>query len=580
MNAVFIGGGSLRLLPLLRGVFANSPECFRNGEIRLVDREASRAEAVGKLLSACPEYRNVNCRVRWSDDLEACLPGADVLYLTMGARSEPTYSQSMFISNRYGFFSTDNLSVNGAFLSLRLGRTVLSIARQMEKHCPKALMLIFANPVAVYSHLVNTHTRIRALGICGGFINHRWDLSRIIGRDEYDPDWEVVAAGVNHLSFILRGSLHGRDLYSEILPEYLNESWKPVQAASPYEWARKSMLRGQRYRYQMFHRYGKIIFSGEADGTAFLFPEQEIGMQTERYGTGEDFDAEAAQRMEQEKNRENYRRLTEASNRPGQVDWNASAGLFARNDRDIILPLFRAISGIEKMRIAASRPNFGAVRGFAPEMPLEYSMDILGSDITPVKDLYVPEPFTGLITALSEFQLLLSEAIAAWNPNIFADALDAFPMQQHTEKRKAYYREMFELFSDLDPHMLEACRHYQAAGSPTAKRYTIVEMNDLAPVRCPCGFAKRAFASDNDKTASLHIVDIQQDSKVHYHRKHTEIYHILEGSGTMELDGEIIPIQPGFSIRISPECRHRASGKLKILNVSIPSFDPQDEWFD
>ena len=121
MNAVFIGGGSLRLLPLLRGVFANSPECFRNGEIRLVDREVSRAEAVGKLLTACPEYRNVKCNVRWSDDLEACLPGTDVLYLTMGARCEPTYSQSMFISNRYGFFSTDNLSVNGAFLSLRLG---------------------------------------------------------------------------------------------------------------------------------------------------------------------------------------------------------------------------------------------------------------------------------------------------------------------------------------------------------------------------------------------------------------------------------------------------------------------------
>ena len=580
MNAVFIGGGSLRLLPLLRGVFANSPECFRNGEIRLVDREVSRAEAVGKLLTACPEYRNVKCNVRWSDDLEACLPGTDVLYLTMGARCEPTYSQSMFISNRYGFFSTDNLSVNGAFLSLRLGRTVLSIARQMEKHCPQALMLIFANPVAVYSHLVNTHTRIRALGICGGFINHRWDLTRIIGRDEYDPDWEVVAAGVNHLSFILRGSLHGRDLYSEILPEYLNGSWKPVQAASPYEWARKSMVRGQTYRYQMFHRYGKIIFSGEADGTAFLYPEQEIGMQTERYGTGEDFDAEAAQRMEQEKNRENYRRLTEASNRPEQVDWNVSGGLFARNDRDIFLPLFRAAAGIEKMRIAASRPNSGAVRGFAPEMPLEYSMDILGSDITPVEDLYVPEPFTGLITALSEFQLLLSEAIAAWDPKIFADALDAFPMQQHTENRKAYYREMFKLFSDLDPHMLEACRYFETAGSPAAKRYSVVNMDDLSPVRCPCGFAKRAFASDNDKTGSLHIVDIQQDSKVHYHRKHTEIYHILEGSGTMELDGEIIPIQPGISIRISPECRHRASGKLKILNVSIPSFDPQDEWFD
>ena len=27
-------------------------------------------------------------------------------------------------------------------------------------------------------------------------------------------------------------------------------------------------------------------------------------------------------------------------------------------------------------------------------------------------------------------------------------------------------------------------------------------------------------------------------------------------------------------------CRHRALGDLKIVNVSLPVFDPRDEWFD
>jgi hypothetical protein len=66
------------------------------------------------------------------------------------------------------------------------GTIVLGIARQMEKHCPQAWLFDYANPVAVYSGIVNNHTRIRALGICGGFTNHRWDLARIIfGRDAY-----------------------------------------------------------------------------------------------------------------------------------------------------------------------------------------------------------------------------------------------------------------------------------------------------------------------------------------------------------------------------------------------------------
>ena len=43
MNVVFLGGGSLRLLPLIRGIFSASPDVFRNGTIRLVDREVARA---------------------------------------------------------------------------------------------------------------------------------------------------------------------------------------------------------------------------------------------------------------------------------------------------------------------------------------------------------------------------------------------------------------------------------------------------------------------------------------------------------------------------------------------------------
>jgi hypothetical protein len=27
-------------------------------------------------------------------------------------------------------------------------------------------------------------------------------------------------------------------------------------------------------------------------------------------------------------------------------------------------------------------------------------------------------------------------------------------------------------------------------------------------------------------------------------------------------------------------CRHRAVGKLRIVNICIPPFDPADEWFD
>src|SRR5881392_266393 len=113
-----------------------------------------------------------------------------------------------------------------------------------------------------------------------------------------------------------------------------------------------------------------------------------------------------------------------------------------------------------------------------------------------------------------------------------------------------------------------------------SKLFQIARPTDQQGIKCPCGESRRAFVDDVDGVASLHIVDISIDARTHYHKKLTEIYFILEGSGHMELDGEMIPVRPMMAIMIKPLCRHRAVGKMKIINIPIPAFDADDEWFD
>ena len=110
--------------------------------------------------------------------------------------------------------------------------------------------------------------------------------------------------------------------------------------------------------------------------------------------------------------------------------------------------------------------------------------------------------------------------------------------------------------------------------------YLISQLDELPAQRCPCGFTRRAFAGEPDNVASLHTVEIQEDARTHYHKRMTEIYLVLEGEGQMELDGQLVPVKPMTAIYIKPGCRHRAIGKLKIINIPVPSFDESDEWFD
>jgi mannose-6-phosphate isomerase-like protein (cupin superfamily) len=112
--------------------------------------------------------------------------------------------------------------------------------------------------------------------------------------------------------------------------------------------------------------------------------------------------------------------------------------------------------------------------------------------------------------------------------------------------------------------------------------YQVVDFNEIAGVDCPCGTARRAFADVSRFPATVHVTDIAVDSRMHYHRRLTETYFILEcqEGARMQLEGDNVPVRPGVCILIPPGVRHRAVGPMKVLIFVLPKFDPTDEWFD
>lgn len=119
-------------------------------------------------------------------------------------------------------------------------------------------------------------------------------------------------------------------------------------------------------------------------------------------------------------------------------------------------------------------------------------------------------------------------------------------------------------------------------GKKAGSRARIVDFADIPGTPCPCGIARRAFADVEDFPATVHVTDIREDAQVHYHKRLTEAYYFLEcaDDAAMHLDGERIPVRTGMSILIPPGVRHSALGKMRVLIVAMPKFDPSDEWFD
>lgn len=113
-------------------------------------------------------------------------------------------------------------------------------------------------------------------------------------------------------------------------------------------------------------------------------------------------------------------------------------------------------------------------------------------------------------------------------------------------------------------------------------RYEIVDYDALPPIPCPCGTARRGLMDVDSVPYSLHVTQIEAAAKTHYHKRLTETYFILEcePGSALELDGEVVPVEPNLALVIHPGTRHRAVGNMKVLIVASPKFDPTDEWFD
>jgi mannose-6-phosphate isomerase-like protein (cupin superfamily) len=117
---------------------------------------------------------------------------------------------------------------------------------------------------------------------------------------------------------------------------------------------------------------------------------------------------------------------------------------------------------------------------------------------------------------------------------------------------------------------------------PTSNTYRVVDFAEVLGVPCPCGTARRAFADVPEYPGTIHVTEIGIDAKLHHHRRLTETYYILEcdPDARMQLDDDTIPLRPGVCVMIPPGVKHRAIGRMKVLIVVLPKFDPTDEWLD
>lgn len=113
----------------------------------------------------------------------------------------------------------------------------------------------------------------------------------------------------------------------------------------------------------------------------------------------------------------------------------------------------------------------------------------------------------------------------------------------------------------------------------TALKTLVRHEGEVPRERSTCGWRDRLISrEDSDVAAWAHAVDID-GARDHYHLRSTELYYVLEGEGTVLLDGVPQPVRQGSLVHIPPGVVHGARGKMRVLVVGIPDISDDDLYF-
>lgn len=218
MKIVIIGAGSGFGSRLSTDIL--SSPALEHATIALCDLDATKLEGVRAHVQHFIDYHKLPARCVADIDRHALLPGADsvVTAVSVGGPAyygEP-YTSEICIPRKYGVdqFVGDTIGPGGVFRFLRTAHQQLQFCKDMERHCPEALMLNYTNPMAMLTWMHTKGSFIRNIGLCHSVQGTTKKLARALNIPYEEVSYLV--AGINHQAWVMRFMAHGQDLYPRL----------------------------------------------------------------------------------------------------------------------------------------------------------------------------------------------------------------------------------------------------------------------------------------------------------------------------------------------------------------------------
>jgi alpha-galactosidase len=214
------------------------------GTIALVDIDSSRLTMMAKLIKKLLEQLG---RTDWtvlaSTDRTKVLPGSDYVINCIEVSGINCVRFDNDIPAKYGVDQCigDTMGPGGLFKSLRTIPVFLEVLKDVERYCPKAIVLNYTNPMAMLCLAAGRTSSVPVVGLCHSVQGTSHLLAGRAGVPYAELEWEC--AGINHLAWFTKLEHKGKDLYPLLKKKAEQDlAGKPSDPDDKWDLVRKDMM--------------------------------------------------------------------------------------------------------------------------------------------------------------------------------------------------------------------------------------------------------------------------------------------------------------------------------------------------
>jgi alpha-galactosidase len=208
----FIGAGSLGFTRGLVRDLLTFP-LLASATIVLMDIDPERLDFSRRAVEKIVQMGHYPAMVVATLDRVEALRDADVVLTTILAGGTEVWRHDIEIPKKYGIDTNvgDTRGPSGIFRFLRTINPMLDIVRDMERYCPKAVLLNYTNPMAMLCGALQRSSFIPTTGLCHSVQGTAQMLSEWIGAPYNEITY--TCAGINHQAWYLDFKWNGEDAY-------------------------------------------------------------------------------------------------------------------------------------------------------------------------------------------------------------------------------------------------------------------------------------------------------------------------------------------------------------------------------